>query len=76
MSTHEGVLGAVPGTVTRTLRVGFEVRLTVATDTDGDVTVVVTRATARHLGLEEGSQVWLSANRGAGTLPQMAGRTA
>ncbi|MGZ4438201.1 MAG: sulfate/molybdate ABC transporter ATP-binding protein [Nocardioides sp.] len=74
VATQDGVLGAVPGTVTRTLRVGFEVRLTVDTPTDGEVTVVLTRSTARAHGLEEGSRVWLSANRGAGPLPVMAGR--
>jgi sulfate transport system ATP-binding protein len=65
VSSSDGVLGAVPGTVTRMLRVGFEVRLTVATATDGDVAVVLTRSSARALGIEEGSRVWLSAHRGA-----------
>jgi sulfate/thiosulfate transport system ATP-binding protein len=76
VSTHDGLLGAVPGVVTRRLRVGFEVRLTVDTASDGDVTVVLTRATARALGIEDGSRVWLSPNRGAGALPVMAARSA
>ena len=76
VSTHDGLLGAVPGVVTRTLRVGFEVRLTVDTPSDGDVTVVLTRATARALGVEDGSRVWLSPNLGAGALPVLAARSA
>ncbi|GAC1380913.1 MAG: TOBE-like domain-containing protein [Marmoricola sp.] len=52
--------GGQPGRIQRLLRVGFEVRLTVDLDGQADpVTVTVTRATQRHLGLSEGSQVWL-----------------
>jgi sulfate transport system ATP-binding protein len=56
-----------PGTVSRLLRVGFEVRLTVALEEAGhpDVEATVTRATQRHLGLEEGVRVWLSPTMGA-----------
>jgi sulfate/thiosulfate transport system ATP-binding protein len=68
---HDGVLGAVLGVVARVVRVGFEVRLTVATEDQGDVSVVLPRATARALELEVGSSVWLAPNRGAGTLPTM-----
>jgi sulfate transport system ATP-binding protein len=76
VATHDGALGAVPGVVRRSLRVGFEVRLTVATGSDGDVAAVLTRGTARALGVGEGSRVWLSPNRGAGPLPAMAARSA
>ena len=62
--------GSVAGAVTRVVRVGFEVRLTVATD-DGDVLVVLTRAEARAAGVGEGSRVWLSPERGAQTVPVM-----
>lgn len=49
-----------PGRVERLLRVGFEVRVSVRVDSDPEpVTVLVTRATQRHLGLNEGDQVWL-----------------
>jgi sulfate/thiosulfate transport system ATP-binding protein len=78
--TSAGVLGAVAGQVTRMLRVGFEVRLTVRplgepTDLADEVTVVLTRSHARELRLEVGSRVWLSANRGASVVPQMAPAT-
>lgn len=62
------VPGAVAGTVTRVLRVGFEVRATVTTP-EGDVTAVMTRTHARTLGLEPGVQVWLSEAEGATTVP-------
>ena len=44
------------------LRVGFEVRLTVALERADhpEVEVTVTRATQRHLGLEENQHVWLA----------------
>jgi len=63
---------AVPGTVVRTLRVGFEVRLTVepgGSREGEEVTVVVTRSTARAKRLEEGTRVWLTPNLGAGIIP-------
>jgi sulfate transport system ATP-binding protein len=75
--------GAVTGEVTRMVRVGFEVRLTVrpsgSSSADGvdlaapgegdDVTIVLTRSHARELDLEVGSRVWLAANRGATRMP-------
>jgi sulfate transport system ATP-binding protein len=67
-----GTLGAVGGTVTRILRVGFEVRVTVATEDGADVLVSMTRTLARNLGIEEGARVWLSAAKGATTVPVMA----
>jgi sulfate transport system ATP-binding protein len=78
------VAGAVAGEVVRTLRVGFEVRLTVRPTAgatthevagpgeEDEVTVVLTRSHARELGIDVGSTVWLSANRGATTaVPRM-----
>jgi sulfate/thiosulfate transport system ATP-binding protein len=79
----DNVSDAVPGEVVRLLRVGFEVRLTVrplsakgtteiaAPGEEDDVTVVLTRSHARELGLDVGSKVWLSANRGATTFPSL-----
>ena len=64
--------GAVVGAVTRVLRVGFEVRISVLTDDDTEVTVVVTRAHARTLRLEPGSRVWLRAAAGAPAVPALA----
>jgi sulfate transport system ATP-binding protein len=62
--------GATAGEVVRTLRVGFEARLTVRPSAAGassedDVAVVLTRAHARELDLQVGSKVWLAPNRGA-----------
>ena len=61
--------GGVAGTVTRHLRVGFEVRLTVTTDDGAEVLVVLTRTHARALDLAEGVRVWLSPAVGAATVP-------
>ena len=55
------------GSITRILRVGFEVRLTVRTDDEPDVLVTMTRSHAR--GLETGSKVWLVPAKGAMTVP-------
>jgi sulfate/thiosulfate transport system ATP-binding protein len=52
---------AVEGTVSRVLRIGFEVRLTVLTDAGEVVTVELTRTHARRLGVAEGSTVFLAA---------------
>ncbi|WP_340540820.1 sulfate/molybdate ABC transporter ATP-binding protein [Nocardioides sp. GXZ039] len=63
--------GAISGTITRMLRVGFEVRLTVATDDGADVLVVLTRTHARSLDLAEGARVWLSPVAGATSVRSM-----
>jgi sulfate transport system ATP-binding protein len=63
--------GATEGTVTRVLRVGFEVRVTVRTTADADVTVVMTRTHARSLGIEPEVQVWLTPASGATVVPAM-----
>jgi sulfate transport system ATP-binding protein len=87
VKTTDELLGSLPGEVVRMLRVGFEVRLTVrplggsggevaAPDERDDVTVVLTRSHARELGLDVGSRVWLSANRGATGVPRMRSVTA
>ncbi|GAA1955037.1 TOBE-like domain-containing protein [Nocardioides panacihumi] len=59
---------SVEGTISRVLRVGFEVRLTVLTDAGEEVAVEMTRTHARSLGLEEGVTVWLNAAPGATTV--------
>lgn len=60
--------GAVEGTVSRVLRIGFEVRLTVLTDSGEVVTVEMTRTHARALGVVEGATVFLSPAAGATTV--------
>ena len=64
--------GAVEGTVSRMVRIGFEVRLTVLTIEGDEVSVVVTRTHARSYGVEEGSTVWLTPAVGATVIPRMA----
>ncbi len=64
--------GAAEGTVSRLLRVGFEVRATVLTDDGDEVTVVLTRTHARQLGLESGARVWVTPASGATVIPTMA----
>jgi sulfate transport system ATP-binding protein len=59
---------AVEGSISRMLRVGFEVRLTVLTLAGEEVAVEMTRTHARSLGLAEGRTVWLSAAPGATTV--------
>jgi len=72
VAMQPGGLGATAGTVTRILRVGFEVRVTVTTEAGDDVLVSMTRTLARSLGVEEGAKVWLTAAKGATTVPVMA----
>ena len=71
VSTTPLLAGATPGTVTRLLRVGFEVRVTVTTDAGDEVTVVMTRTHSRSLGLDQGNKVWLTPATGATTVPAM-----
>jgi sulfate/thiosulfate transport system ATP-binding protein len=59
--------GAVAGTVGRVVRVGFEVRVEVAS-ADQVVLVTMTRAQFQALGLEVGSLAWLRPIRGAPTV--------
>jgi sulfate transport system ATP-binding protein len=62
--TTAPIPGGHPGTVTRLVRVGFEVRADVVAG-DEATTVTLTRAQARSLALEEGSEVWLAIAPGA-----------
>lgn len=68
VSTDSGEPDFFPGVVTRTVRVGFEVRTDVVVDSPeftGTVQFVVTRAEARSLKLDAGSQVWLRKSPGS-----------
>ncbi len=64
-------LGATRGVVTRLVRVGFEVRLSIRTDANPDLQVVLTRAEARAECVEVGRVVWCVPSRGALTVPAM-----
>ena len=73
VAVQPGAAGSQAGTVTRLLRVGFEVRLEVEPEGGGaPVAVVLTRAHAHALDLELGTKVWLTAAVGAVTIPAMA----
>jgi len=69
LANDGNAFGSVPGVITRIQRVGFEVRVSVRTDVDDDVVVMMTKAHAR--GLENGSKVWLTTAKGALTVPAM-----
>ncbi len=71
VSTTPILAGSTEGTISRLLKVGFEVRLNVLTVTGDDVHVVLSRAEARSLGLEEGDTVWVTAAAGAAVVPSM-----
>ena len=71
VSTRPVLAGSTEGTVSRVLRVGFEVRLNVLTVAGDDVSVVLSRAEARNLDLQEGSTVWVTAAPGAAVVPAM-----
>jgi sulfate transport system ATP-binding protein len=71
LRTSNDRLGAVHGVVTRIVRVGFEVRVTVETSTDPEVLVVLTRAEARGAAVGIGDGVWCVPVRGALTVPIM-----
>ena len=70
VSPNPVLAGAVEGTVSRRLRVGFEVRLTVLTIDGQDVSVVLTRTHARALGPGGGQTVWLTPT--PGSVPSMS----
>ncbi len=63
--------GASEGVVSRVLRVGFEVRVTVLTDDGEEVNVILTRTQSRQLGVEEGARVWITPASGATVIPSM-----
>ena len=71
VAVNPGMAGAVPGQITRVLRIGFEVRLTVDIEGAAPVTVVLTRTHARGMELVEGANVWLTPASGAITVPAM-----
>ena len=71
LDTQPRFAGGVEGTVSRMVRIGFEVRLTVLTVDGDEVSVVVTRTHARSFGLEEGSTVFLTPADGATIVPRM-----
>ncbi|KRF16684.1 sulfate ABC transporter ATP-binding protein [Nocardioides sp. Soil797] len=67
---------AIQGVVSRSLRVGFEARVHVLTDDGEEVSVVLTRSHARHLGLEAGQAVWVRPEPGALAVPSLRAVTA
>ncbi|CUR61364.1 sulfate ABC transporter, ATP-binding protein [metagenome] len=71
VSTTPILAGSTEGTISRLLKVGFEVRLNVLTVAGDDVHVVLSRAEARALDLREGSTVWVTAAPGAAVVPAM-----
>lgn len=71
VSSDAGEGGFFPGVVTRTTRIGYEVRTDVLVDTpefSGQVQFVVTRAEAASLKLDAGSQLWLRKAPGASSI--------
>jgi len=64
--------GGTPGTIIRVTRIGFESRLTVATQREPEVSVVLTRAELRSLQLDVGDRVWLAPSRSAATVPALS----
>jgi sulfate transport system ATP-binding protein len=58
---------AVQGRVDRLARIGFEVRVEITTR-DQVVLATATRPEVRHLGIEEGSPVWVRVSPGAPTV--------
>ncbi|WP_104105621.1 TOBE-like domain-containing protein [Nocardioides sp. 616] len=71
VTTTPLLAGAAQGEISRMLRIGFEVRLTVLTEDGEEVTITLTRTNARSLGLEEGKTVWLTVASGATTMRTM-----
>ena len=67
-----GAAGSSPGYVTRLLRIGFEVRVTVLTEDGDEVVVVLTKTHANAIGLAEHVRVWLTPATGATVVPAMA----
>jgi sulfate transport system ATP-binding protein len=71
--THPGIAGSVAARIVRELRVGFEVRLTVELldAAHEEISVTVTRAHHRSLGLKPDLDIWLAPTHGA-TVPSMS----
>jgi sulfate transport system ATP-binding protein len=76
ISTTPILAGAVEGVVSRILRIGFEVRVTVLTDDGEEVIVVLTRNHAHSLGIEQDIHVWVTPVVGATSVPRMRAVTA
>ncbi len=73
--THPGIAGSIPARIVRELRVGFEVRLTVELldAAHEEITVTVTRAHQRSLGLRPDLDIWLSPTHANGNgVPTMS----
>jgi sulfate transport system ATP-binding protein len=70
ISTTPVLAGAAQGTISRILRVGFEVRVSVLTDAGEEVAVQLTKAHAGALGLAENQTVWVSPT--PGSIPSMS----
>jgi len=71
-----GLAGSSAGYVTRLLRIGFEVRVTVLTEDGDEVVVVLTKTHANAIGLAEDVRVWLTPATGATVVPAMAAEPA
>ena len=52
---------------------GFEAKLTVTLENGDEVVVTMTRSHQRHIGVDEGSKVWLGISKGAITVPVNGG---
>ena len=70
ISTTPVLAGAAQGSISRMLRVGFEVRISVLSDAGEEVAVQLTKSHANAIGLEEGQTVWVSPY--PGTIPSMS----
>jgi sulfate transport system ATP-binding protein len=70
ISTTPVLAGAAQGTISRILRVGFEVRVSVLTDAGEEVAVQLTKSHANALGLGENQTVWVSPT--PGSIPAMS----
>jgi sulfate transport system ATP-binding protein len=71
--THPGIMGSLPARIVRERRVGFEVRLTMELldAAQDEITVTVTRAHQRSLGLRPDLDVWLAPTHGV-AVPRMS----
>ncbi|TWG99180.1 sulfate transport system ATP-binding protein [Nocardioides sp. J9] len=77
LSTTPGAPESHAGVVVRSLRVGFEVRLTVEVEGHAEPTLVVlSRTHARALDVDAGSRVWLRPTTGATAVPVLDVATA
>jgi sulfate transport system ATP-binding protein len=70
ISTTPILAGAAQGSISRILRVGFEVRVSVLTDAGEEVAVQLTKSHANVLGLQAGQTVW--ATPSPGSIPWMS----